>query len=662
MGDGGFSRRNFLGAVAGGVGAAACLRPAQALALAAARPAAAPQLADRIELLAEPFPLAQVRLLHSPFADAFAANDAYLRSLPTASLAHSFRLTAGLASSAQAFSGWEAPQCQLRGHFTGGHYLSACALRYAQAGDDAVREQGEAMIAELAACQKQLGSGYVSAFPETLFDHLEADQPVWAPFYTLHKILAGCLDMHAHCGSAAALEVAAGLGDWTGHWIKDMGDDQLQRILQTEFGGMEESLWNLAAATGERRYAASARRFEKQVFFDPLAAHRDQLKGLHANTHIPQVIGAARRYELTGEPRDREIAHYFWHQVVRERSYAPGGTSNGEHWDTDPGQLARALSRYSMECCCGYNMLKLTRHLYTWTADPRYFDYYERTLWNSRLGTQHAPDGGKMYYFPTATGWWKYFSSPRDSFWCCDGTGAEEFSKFGNSIYFHHGASLFVNLYLPSELHWPELGLALTQQTRLPEEDEVRFSLRATRPVRLTLQLRIPAWTAPGGTVSVNGRTLETFASPGSYVSIERSWSDADTIVLRLPMQPAAEPLRGDTSQWAATYGPLVLAARLSSDGLPRVARFDTNPGDAHDPYGGTKVEAPQGQRDGATPLRLARGADPAAVQWLAKDSGLRFHTVGQASPTELMPLHQIQDERYGIYWKLAAGRPLPAG
>lgn len=647
-----FSRRGFLAGVIAAAGTAAA---APSLVHALTVPGSTPEhpaLRNRIELLAEPFSLADVRLLDSPFLRAAKVNDEYLQSLPTASLAHMFRLTAGLPSSAEPLSGWEAPTCQLRGHFAGGHYLSSCALRYSMLGDEKVKQQGEALVAELAACQKQHGNGYVSAFPEHLFDLLEGDKPVWAPFYTIHKIMAGTLDMYTHCGSRQALEVAAGLGDWAGHWVKDMGEPQLQRILQTEFGGMEESLYNLAALTGERRYEYTAQRFEKKIFFDPLAAHRDELKGLHANTHIPQVIGAARRYELTGEPRYHEIAHYFWHEVTGERTYAPGGTGYGEHWYADAGQLGKTLDRYTMECCCGYNMLKLTRHLFTWSADPRYFDYYERTLWNSRLGTQHPGDGGKMYYFPLQTGWWKYFSSPLSSFWCCDGTGAEEFSKFANSIYFRNDETLFVNLFLPSELRWPEKGLRITQQTRLPEEDTTTLQFHAARPVKLALNLRIPAWTAPGGSVTVNGRRLEAFAGPGSYLTLERTWNDGDTVTLTLPMTLRAEALKGDRSQQAAVYGPLVLAANLGRDGLTRTQQYDqTHPPTG--PYGGTEVASTQGKRQGSTDIQLARSEDPEAATWLRKTSGLHFETVGQASPAELIPLHEILGERYGVYWKI---------
>ncbi|MGH9471532.1 MAG: beta-L-arabinofuranosidase domain-containing protein [Terriglobales bacterium] len=639
------TRRHFL---AGASTAAACLPAVAALPSAAARVQSRRRgpMTERIPMLAEPFPLEQVRVLDSPFLQSAQVNQDYLESLPAERLVHMFRVTAGLPSSAQPLGGWESPTTELRGHFTG-HYLSATGLMYASTGNSRIKQQGDAIVAELAACQKANKNGYISAFPEEFFDRLANDKQVWAPFYTLHKIMAGNLDMYTYCGNQQALEVAEGLARWTGHWVTGMGDAQMQRIMRTEFGGMAESLWNLAAITGNYSYAATAQRFEKTVFLEPLAAHRDALKGLHVNTHIPQVIAAARKYELTGDPKYHEIANYFWHEVVEERSYAPGGTSNGEGWGTDPGQLGHALSRSSQECCCGYNMLKLTRHLYQWTADPRYFDYYERTLWNSRLGTEHPGDGGKMYYFPLQTGWWKYFSSKTNSFWCCDGTGAEEFSKFGDSIYWRgrDGRSVMVNLFIPSELNWKERSFGLRQTTRFPEEEGTTLTVRASQPLALAVNLRIPSWVTEGGSVAVNGQSLPVFSNPGSYLTLDRTWHDGDTIALKLPMKLRAVALKGDETQQAAMYGPLVLGARLGSDGLTEAMQYDVD-------TGGTIV-APRGRPQGSATITLPRGARAEDAAWIKKGSGLEFETVGQASPTALIPLHQILGERYAVYWKM---------
>ncbi len=646
-------RRRFLSAAVTAAGAAAVgnavLAEAGPAALkrgGAAAPAR-PPMQPRIEFLAEAFPLRQVRLLGSPFERFARVNDAYLQSVPPERLVHMFRVTSGLPSSAEPLGGWESPNVELRGHFTG-HYMSSVGLRYAMTGEDQVKAQGDEIVAQLAACQKKNGNGYVSAFPESFFDRLYNDQQVWAPFYTIHKILAGLLDMYTHCGNQQALAVAEGLAEWTGHWVKGIGELQMQRILNTEFGGMEEALFNLAALTGNYGYAYTARRFEVNTFFDPLALHRDDLQGLHCNTHIPQVIGAARRYELTGEPRYHEIADYFWHEVVGERTYAPGGTSNGEYWDTPPGELGRALSRSSQECCCAYNMLKLTRHLYQWTADPRYFDYYERVLFNDRLGTEHPGDGGKQYYFPLQTGWWRYFSSKYNSFWCCDGTGAEEFSKFGDSIYFHDARGLFVNLFLASELRWPERGLTITQQTRFPEEEGTTLLLKAERPVAMQVNLRIPAWVTNGGSVSVNGQPLPAFSNPGSYLTLERTWRDGDRIELKLPMSLRAEALKGDATQQAPMYGPLVLGARLGVEGLTEAMQYDRNQGPT--------IVAPRGGPQGEATVRLARGERAEEANWITKTGTLEFQAKDERQ-TALIPLHQVLGERYAVYWKIQQPR-----
>jgi DUF1680 family protein len=288
------SRRRFVSGIATSAVAACLPRPISALALPPPQNGSrGPR--ERIEFLAVPFPLEQVRLLDGPFLDAARINQTYLASLPVDRLVHNFRVNAKLPSSAEPLGGWESPTVELRGHFTG-HYLSACALAYASTGDESLKQKGNAVVAELAKCQEALGNGYLSAFPEEFFDRLSAGRGVWAPFYTLHKIMAGNLDMYTYCHNEQALAVAQGMARWMAHWTIGISDSQMQRILKTEYGGTNEALYNLAAITGNWRDFETARRFEQPSFFDPLAGHRDELKGLHVNTHIPKVIGAARRY------------------------------------------------------------------------------------------------------------------------------------------------------------------------------------------------------------------------------------------------------------------------------------------------------------------------------------------------------------------------------
>jgi len=596
----------------------------------------------RYAAMARPFPLGQVRLLPGPFLDARTLNTRYMMSLPPDRLLHNFRVNAGLPSAAQPIGGWEKPDCELRGHFTG-HYLSACALSYAATGDPVFKQKAEAMVAELALCQKTLGSGYLSAFPEELFDRLRSGVKVWAPFYTYHKILAGLLMVNALCGSAQALQVAEGMAAWVRNWTKGLSDAHRERILTIEHGGMADSLCELYAITGKEDYLELARWFDQRAFLDPLAAHRDELTGLHVNTQIPKVIGAARRYELTGEQRYRDIAEYFWQEVTSERSYCTGGTSNGERWETPPGILAKELSSSTTECCCAYNMLKLTRHLFEWTADPRLADYYERTFFNSRLGTQNPEDGTLMYYLPLASGYWKFYGKPFDAFWCCTGTGVEEFSKLSDSIYFHDDAGVFVNLFVASELSWPEKGLRLKQETAFPEEQGTRLVFETERPVELTLRLRIPWWAAHGGRVKVNGMALSAFSSPSSYLTLTRTWKTGDRVELELPMSLHAAPMPDDPTVTAVMYGPLVLAGRLGPQGLTREMT-----------YGGYDCEL-KGDPVPA-PAITAKVNDPA--NWVERTPGTRlgFRTKGQAQSVALVPLNRISGERYVVYWKVDGG------
>ncbi len=601
---------------------------------------------NRIPMLATPFPLDQVRLLDGPFLEAAKTNQQYLASLPEDRLVHNFRVTAGLPSSAEPLGGWEDPKCELRGHFTG-HFLSACGLTYAATGDDSIKAKGDAIVTALAQCQEKSPNGYLSAFPDDFFDRLSEGRGVWAPFYTLHKIMAGNLDMYTYCHNEQALAIAEGMARWIGHWSGGISDAQMQRILQTEFGGLNESLLNLFALTGKGEYFGIARRFEKTAFLDPLAGHRDELKGLHVNTHIPQVIGAARRYELTGEPYYHEVAKYFWDEVTEERSYATGGTSNGEGWRTDPGNLSTELSVSSEECCCGYNMLKLTRHLHQWTADPRYMDYYERTLFNSRLGTQHPENGFKMYYLPLETGYWKYFNSRFNSFWCCTGTGAEEFSKLGDSIYFRNDHEAFVNLFIASEVRWPEKGLTIHQDTSFPDQDSTALIVKATTPVEAGINIRIPSWAVDGGSVTLNGQPLSAFSSPGSYIKIDRTWADGDRLDVKLPMRLHTEGLLGDPTQQAVMYGPIVLAGRLGQNGLTEQMQYDVD--------NGPTDLGPRGAPSGTMAVDVKSTEEVRSAAWVEPVQGepMTFRTVGQPNATTLIPLHRVFGERYGVYWKV---------
>jgi DUF1680 family protein len=481
---------------------------------------------------ARPFPLNGVRLLSGSCYTLQDRNRSYLHTLDPDRLLHTFRLTAGLPSNARQLGGWERPDIELRGHFMG-HYLSACALMYGSTGDALLKGKASAVVAELGKCQKANADGWLSAFPRDFMQRLVERLPVWAPFYTLHKILAGLVDMYQHCGDERALTIALGMAAWTKRWADARSDAEMARILEVEYGGMNEVLYNLHALTGEPAHADLAHRFDEARLIDPLVEGRDELQGQHANTQLAKLLGAARRYELTGEERYRRCVEFFWQQVALHRSYCTGGTSNGQRWRTKPGILASELSSTTEECCCTHNMLKLTRHLFGWNPDVRYADFYERAFQNGILGTMNPTDGMTTFYVPLESGYWKLFGLPFDSFWCCTGTGVESFAKLGDSVFFHDERSLYVNLFVPARVQWPEKGLTLRQETRFPgrRPDPPRAPVREagvagpadphsllgherTRPSASTASRRTP-WRARRATAPSSG--------PGSPATAWRS-------------------------------------------------------------------------------------------------------------------------------------------
>src|SRR5437867_1708982 len=524
---------------------------------------------DAPSMPVRPFDLDRVRLHPGPFLDALEVNRRFLLAQDEDRLLHMFRITAGLPSTAEPLGGWEAPVNELRGHYVG-HYLSALAKMSRSLADADLKARGDRIVTELAKCQQQLGNGYLSAFPEEFFDRLRDGKPVWAPFYTVHKIMAGLLDTHALTGNTQ------------GH---------------------------------------------------------DELKGLHANTNIPKVVGAARRYELTGELRYRHIAEYFWRQVTTQRAYCTGGTSNGEGWNTEPGILSTELSGYTQEDCTTYNMLKLTRHIFGWTADPACADYCERALFNGILGSQHPHDGEKLYYVNLAAGLWKLFGTPGQDYWCCTGTMSEAFSQLGDSIYFHDDGGIYVNLFIASELNWTERGVRLVQETRFPEVEGTTLRIQTAKPVRFALRIRVPYWATNGGTAALNGRTLDGFAAPGGYYVLDRTWRNGDTVAIKLPMSLHLHPMPDDPTLAAVMYGPLVLAGRLGTEGLtPDVLRAEPTKPRTIPEYKGQPIAAPE--------LR-AQGTERVSQR------SLEFRAVGPKGEVTLVPFHTIFDERYAIYWRL---------
>jgi DUF1680 family protein len=585
----------------------------------------------------KPFPLTEVRLEAGPFRDMHDWNAGYMKRLSTDSLLHTFRVNAGIPSNATPLGGWEDPKGELRGHFVG-HYLSACALGFASANDAELKRRGDVIVAGLAQCQARLNQGgYLSAYPTEFYDRLQkGDTYVWAPFYTMHKMLAGLYDMHTLAGNQQALAVMTGLCGWVDNWTAQWDEAHMQHILQVEFGGMQEQLYNLADLTGDDRWARVGDRFTKKVVFNPLASSRDELAGLHMNTHVPQMIGAARRYEISGDHRFHDVAHFFWHQVAGPRAYATGGASNREHWLAPAGQLAAewAGGQTHQECCCSYNMMKLTRHLFGWGPEAAHMDYYERNLLNHRLGTIR-PDGMNQYFISLTPGAWRTHGGETDTFWCCNGTAVEEYNKLSDTIYFNDGTDLWVNLFLPSRLDWKEKGLTLAQATRFPDEARTQLTIEAAPAKAFAINLRIPGWTDAGARVLVNGKPLDVSPVPGSYLRLHRAWKKGDSIALEMPMHLYAEPFADNPELVAVLYGPLVLAGQFPLGEVPM------------------PKDKPHGPNVEASPIAvpsLATGGRPPR-QWLEQTGPMTWRTKDVGPDVVLRPFHQ-SDGRYTVYWQ----------
>jgi DUF1680 family protein len=635
------TRRRFLGTAA--AAGTTALLPRESLA--APQPASAPATPiASAKGLAEPFPLTDVHLLPSLWKDTLERNRSFLYSLPNDRLAHNFRVTAGLPSDAEPLGGWEAPDCELRGHYVG-HYLSACALLHASTGDQPIAAKANDLVAILA--EYQAKDGYLGAYPTELYDRLRAYKPVWAPFYTYHKILAGLIDMYQHTGNQQALVMAQRMADWADAYSRSISDEDWQKVLLVEHGGMNEAAFNLYALTGNPKYRALAYRFEHHKIFDPLAANEDKLAGNHANTNIPKVIGAIRGYELTGDHRYLTIAQNFHRIVTEHHAYCTGGTSNGEVWHA-PDAIAAQLGFSAEECCCSYNMMKLTRHLFAHQPDPKLFDYYERLLLNVRYGTQDR-NGMLMYYVSLKPGLYKTFGTQNDAFWCCTGTGSEEYAKLNDSIYFHADDALFVNLFLPSRLDWKDRGLRLTQTTKYPNEERVTLTVDHSPSKPTALKIRVPYFASQGLAVSINGQPQTVSAEPSTYVTLDHPWKTGDIIAIDIPMTLHLDTAPDDKQVQAAMLGPLVLAARLGTEDLTASMIYGDIFRQEDDGYPMPAVDL-RPRDDHNQPVATAPG-----TLWFERTDGskqypLQFRTLGRGPQHTLVPFNQILDERYSVY------------
>ncbi len=594
---------------------------------------------------AQPFPLAEVRLLRGPFYDAMVRDQKYLLFLEPDRLLRNFRTNVGLPVTAKPYGGWESPDCEVRGHSLG-HYLSALCLMYASTGDPQYKQRADYIVTQLALCQAAapaagFHAGYLSAFPESFIDRVEARQRVWAPWYTLHKLLAGLYDASQLCGNPQALTVAEQMADWVAFRVHRLTPSQMQDSLQEEQGGMTEVLANLYAVTGNPNYLQTALAFNHLKVIEPLAAQEDHLDRLHANTHIPKIIGAAREYEMTGDPHLAEVAKFFWDRVALHRSYVIGDHSDREFF-FNINHFADHLSAETCETCNEYNMLKLSRQLFGWSPEAVTMDFYERALYNDILASQDPAQGMFVYLMSLKPGHFKNYSTPEDSFWCCVGTGMENHAKYGDTIFFHDDQSLFLNLFIASELHWTEKNLVVRQETKFPESDTTRLTFHCPKPETLALKIRWPAWARPTLSIRVNGKKQKVSGSPGSYVTLDRSWRDGDRVEIKLPMSLHTEPLPGSTNILALLCGPVVLAGDLGTNNLPIQYNSDQT--------------ASAKLKDPAVPVLVA---EPAELLKRVRPTGeplvFRTHHLGEPDDVRLIPFYQASHIRYSVYWSVVS-------
>ena len=583
------------------------------------------------DIKAYAFDLSDVKLLPGPFTNAMKADVKYLLKIEPDRLLADFRIHAGLKAKGQRYGGWESSG--LAGH-TLGHYLSALALHYASSGDEEFVKRANYIVNELDECQQARKTGYVGAIPnedsmwaEVAKGHIRSRgfdlNGAWSPWYTVHKIMSGLLDAYLYCKNLKALKVNNGIADWTGNITDNLNDSLIQKMLVTEYGGMNDALVNTYAITGDKKYLDLSLRFYDRRIMDSLGARMDVLPGKHSNTQIPKVIGSARRYQLTGNEKDNITATFFWGTVTKHHSYATGGNSNYEYLSA-PGVLNDKLTDNTTETCNTYNMLKLTRELFTTNPSAELMDYYEKALYNHILASQNHETGMVTYFVSLRMGGKKEYSDEYNSFTCCVGTGMENHVKYGENIYYRgKDGSLYVNLFIPSVLNWKEKGVGLKQETGLPSTDQSTFTITTAMPISFALRLRKPHW-VKNVTVKVNDVLQSISVDKDGYIVLNRKWKNNDQIKFITPLNFYTQAMPDNPNRKAVFYGPVLLAGILG-DKEPEpldIPVFVTNEKDVN--------------------------------KWLKPVTGnsLVFQTNNVTTrDVKLIPFNQTADEHYTVYW-----------
>ena len=591
---------------------------------------------------ARPLPLSAVRLRPSDFATAVEVNRAYLHRLEPDRLLHNFRKYAGLEPKAAIYGGWESDT--IAGH-TLGHYLTALTLTWQQTGDPEMRRRADYIVDELAAAQAKRGTGYVGAlgrkradgtvvdgeeiFPEIMKGDIRSGgfdlNGSWSPLYTVHKLFAGLLDVHEAWGNARALAVVEGLGGYFERVFAALTPAQVQEVLGCEYGGLNESYAELYARTGDRRWLAMARLLHDNRVLDPLMRGEDRLANFHANTQVPKLIGLARIHEVAGDPARAKAAGFFWDTVVRHHSYVIGGNADREYFSA-PDTIADHITEQTCEHCNTYNMLKLTRHLWSWQPDGALFDYYERAHLNHVMAAQDPSTGGFTYMTPLLAGAERgYSSTDDDAFWCCVGSGMESHAKHGESIFWDgDDGSFYVNLYIPADASWDKRRASVTLDTRYPFEPEATLTFTRLKEGRFPVALRVPGWAGDRATVRVNDRPVTPRIERG-YAIVDRRWKAGDRVTIALPLDLRVEAAPGNADTVAIVRGPMVLAADLGPNA--------------------TKWERADPALVGADLLGGFRVADAAAG---------RYATSGVVRPGNLdfVPFYRQYQRRSAVYFK----------
>jgi DUF1680 family protein len=578
-----------------------------------------------------PFAPGEVRLLPSRFHDNFERDSAWMMSIPVKSLLHSFRNTAGVFSGLEGgydsvgkLGGWESLDCDLRGHITG-HIMSALANLYAQTGSAAVKAKADSIVAGLDEVQSAYGTGYLSAFGQGLIDRNIQGKSVWAPWYTLHKILQGLIDQYTMCHNDTALAVAKRMGEWAYGKTHTLGDDVRRRMLRNEFGGFNDAMYQLYQITGDKRFLETARFFYHNEKIDPLKAGNADLGTAHANTFIPKLLGECRNYDLTGSEESRRAAELLFRTLSQEHAFVTGEVSDKEHL-FPPSEQYKHLTGYDGENCCTFNLLKLASKVFSWNADKAAADYMERAIFNHILGQQDPQTGMVTYFTPLLTGAYRLYSTPMNSFWCCVGSGFESHVGYASYIYFHTDTDLYVNLFIPSEVTWG--GTTVRQETDFPRSGAVTLTVGGEAK-EFAMHLRRPWW-AVSMAVRVNGKKVKL--GKGDAV-LKRKWRSGDRVEVTYGMELREEAVGGDPSRVALMYGPVVMAGCLGHVDSPF-----SDPTKHNDYY----------TFDYQVPASAAEKARIKGASELEKTGPLTFRT---RQGVEVKPFYDVHHERYVVYW-----------